>query len=690
MTLLKTTLLAGCALATCAMTSLAMAQETTGGAAVTRGAVPAWVQPSEPLPVPPDASGLAFVRQQDTQVHLEAKGQHSYVGHRIKLLNPQALQIGNLAIAWNPEAGAPILHALKVHRGTETIDLANSARFEVLRREDQLEQSMLSGTLTAIYKVPDLRVGDELELAYSVPSSDPTLKDASAGALMLAGTTMPGRYRLAVSWDQGQEPKLRATDDFSAPARRSANSMTVLVDNPPMIAPPADAPPRYGWQRVIEYSDFPSWESVSKRFAPLFADASRLSAGSPLKAEAARIAAAHPDARGRAQAALELVQEQVRYIYVGLDGGNYRPASAEETWERRYGDCKGKTALLMALLSELGVPARAVLVNASAGDDGLETRLPSPGLFDHVLVHAQIGGKTYWLDGTMPGVIEMREAPALPVRWSLPLTMDGSALVKVAQTPAALPDEMGIYDIDARAGFDKPARMTETMVKRGAEGIAQYLQLSALTSDQMTQAFRNAAAGRGQWETIDAVTYRFDRPTQASVLTITGLGKLDWEDEGDGAYQLVLPGGGFSPPSRRARPAGEDAGVPYYTAPAFSCYATTVRLPDETKLANWGFNSVFDTMMFGRLYYRMMERRDDRTIRLVRGSRVERPETDAATAARDNGRIERFDNSKAVISYDPGEVAEPWGNLHPVPATFETDWTTASASCLPRDVGIQP
>ena len=64
--------------------------------------------------------------------------------------------------------------------------------------------------------------------------------------------------------------------------------------------------------------------------------------------------------------------------------------------------------------------------------------------------------------------------------------------------------------------------------------------------------------------------------------------------------------------------------------------------------------------------------------------------SDAATAARDNGRIERFDNSKAVISYDPGEVAEPWGNLHPVPATFETDWTTASASCLPRDVGIQP
>ena len=95
---------------------------------------------------------------------------------------------------------------------------------------------------------------------------------------------------------------------------------------------------------------------------------------------------------------------------------------------------------------------------------------------------------------------------------------------------------------------------------------------------------------------------------------------------------------------------------------------------------------MFDTTMFGRLYYRMMERRDDRTIRLVRGSRVERPEIDAATAKRDNARLEKFDNSKAVITYDPGEVAKPWGKLEPVPAPYELDWTGADAPCLPKDV----
>src|SRR3546814_6567111 len=105
--------------------------------------------------------------------------------------------------------------------------------------------------------------------------------------------------------------------------------------------------------------------------------------------EAARIAAAHSAPLDRASAALKLVQRDVRYIYVGLGNGNLTPATAEETWQRRYGDCKGKTALLLALLARLGIEAEAVLANNSGGDDGLDERLPNPGMFDHVLVRSE-------------------------------------------------------------------------------------------------------------------------------------------------------------------------------------------------------------------------------------------------------------------------------------------------------------
>lgn len=334
----------------------------------------------------------------------------------------------------------------------------------------------------------------------------------------------------------------------------------------------------------------------------------------------------------------------------------------------------------------MGIEAQAVLVNNSGSDDGLDERLPSPGMFDHVLVRSSIGGKTYWLDGTLPDIAMIDVTPVMPYRWVLPLSPSGSDLEKIPQTPFALPQEMGLYEIDASAGFDRPAKKISTKVTRGIQGIAEYMQLSALTKEQLETAMRNALAGGTEWDEIDSVDYRYDRETRTSILTIAGRGLAGWDDDGDGAFSLTLPGGGFSPPGRRQRASNQDQAAPFYSAPTYSCYATTVRLPEGTEMKNWGFNSVFDTMLYGRLYYRMMELRDDGTIRLVRGSRVEDREIDSDRARRDNARLSDFDNSMANLTYDPSRVMEPWGKLSAVPATYEIDWTSPAAPCLPEDV----
>jgi hypothetical protein len=53
---------------------------------------------------------------------------------------------------------------------------------------------------------------------------------------------------------------------------------------------------------------------------------------------------------------------------------------------------------------------------------------------------------------------------------------------------------MGITGIDARAGFDEPARKVHTIVMRGVEGLGQYFQLSGATASQIETAFRPSAA----------------------------------------------------------------------------------------------------------------------------------------------------------------------------------------------------
>jgi hypothetical protein len=644
------------------------------------GAAPQWAVASDLMPVPENPQGLVFVRRQDTQIHLDKDGQAQYVGYRIKLLHANALQLGNITLAWNPDMGAATVHSIKVYRGSEEIDVLKNSSFEVLRREGQLEAAVLDGILTASLRIPDLRVDDELEVSVTTRAKDPTMGLNDAGILALLPDPAPGRFRLKLSWADGHKPNIKMTPDMEPLAEQTQQALTLGFDNPKSMPLPKDAPARYSWQRAVEYSDFAQWSQISKHFAPLFAKAATLAEASPLRGEVKRIEAAHSSAIDRAAAALKLVQQDVRYIYVGLNGGNFMPATAEETWKRRYGDCKGKTALLIALLTQMGIEAEAVLANNRGADDGMDERLPSPNLFDHVLVRAQIDGKTYWMDGTLPPVIAPDMEPALPYRWVLPLSASGKELEARKWKPSARPSELTLYTIDAREGFSEAAPTTSTTITRGITGLQQYFSFSGLTQEQLLNAFRQNAIG-DTWQTIDDANWRYDAKAQASILTIKGQGIVGWEDEGNGTKSLVLPGGGFSPPPRRVRSPDQQQDVPFYNAPEYSCYVTTVRLPTSTEQKHWSHNSTFDTLIFGRNYYRAFELRDN-AVRMIRGSRIEKTEIDAASAKSENERIASFDNSKAYIEYDPLRRKAMKHDGEPVPTTDEIDWTADDVPCL--------
>lgn len=619
------------------------------------------------------------MRYQDTMIRLDEQGQANYSGYRIRILHPNALQLGNLSLAWRPSSGAPTVHMINVHRGNEVINVLDGASFEILRREDQLEAASLTGILTAVLHIEDLRVGDELEVAVTTRSNDPTLGSSVSGILFLAPEPAPGRFRMNLSWDSGQQPTVQMTPDFAAVAVRTQSAISLSFDNPDRVSLPNDAPPRYRWQRILEFSDFSSWQSISARFAPLYQQASLLDPQSPLKAEARRIASEHADPLDRARAALALVQREVRYIYIGMDNANLTPATAEQTWRRRYGDCKGKTALLLALLNELGIEAAPVLVNSGGGDDGMEARLPSPGMFDHVIVRATIGGSRFWLDGTLPSVAEPSLRPILPYQWVLPVTMQGTTIERLDWQPASQPDEISLFEIDARAGFDEPATITSTTIIRGIDALRQHIQFSPLTESQLLNAMRQQLIG-DTWQSIDTVQWRYDPRAQASILRISGTGSVDWDTDAQ-IKRLSLPGGGFSPPQRRIRPSEQDQTAPYYNTPNYSCHVTTVRLPEHTKPSDWSFNSSFDTRLFGRNYYRAFQLRDG-AVSMVRGSRIEQLEISADDARRYNALISSFDNSMARISYDPTH-SEDGGDAGPVvPATYEIDWSGAHVPCV--------
>lgn len=664
---------------------------STNGTTSTNGRVNyappgSWVlpHPASTNGVPPPEAPFRFIYS-DEQVRIGPAGEESYTAYRIKILKPEALQIGNVQIAWNPSSGSATVHHLRVIRGNETIDLLKNQTFKVIQREGGLEESILDGQLTAMLQAPGLRVGDELEFAVTIRRRDPTLGDHAFGFGQLPTKGVPGSFRFRLSWPETEKIVWRATRDLPQAVPASANGQTSIeyqLRDPGGVIINDGAPARLNARRLIEFSDFTSWRDVSKRFAPLFEQAATLAPNSPIRAEAAKIAAASADPAERAQAALRLVQDQIRYVYVGLDGGNFRPTSADETWQRRFGDCKAKTAMLLALLRELKIDATPVLVNMLGGD-GIDARLPNPGMFNHVLVRAKVGGQSYWLDGTRLGDRYLDRIPAPSFRWALAVGSTASDLEAVAPEPLQRPQFIGAVDIDASPGFEKPARISATHVMRDDEAYAIRARLAAMSSEDADRAVRGYWRQQMDWVQPDQVAWRYDERRATLSLSINGEGKLDWDGDDSDGRSLVIIGAGFYPPDLRRRPREQDQTAPWTTEfPRFKCFATTIRLPAETRKWRWAYSAdPMDRQLGGTAYWRASGLKQN-VMRTVMSTRIEQPEISASEAKAVNDAIPGFNNKKSqVYQMSPRGDARTDMAREVLPFGEGIDWTGDVPAC---------
>src|SRR3546814_20045881 len=108
---------------------------------------PDWVVPSELMPVPEGASGMLFVRRQDIVAHLHDQEQAQYLGYRMRLLHPNAFQLGNISIAWNPASGPSVVHMINVYRKGPKNDVLKNASYKTLTPEEHTEADMTRGAL---------------------------------------------------------------------------------------------------------------------------------------------------------------------------------------------------------------------------------------------------------------------------------------------------------------------------------------------------------------------------------------------------------------------------------------------------------------------------------------------------------------------------------------------------------------
>lgn len=469
------------------------------------------------------------------------------------------------------------IHALRIRRGGQVIDiLAEGQTFSVLRREPNLESAMLDGVLTANLQPEGIQVGDILELELSQRSSDPLFAGKPEHSIIMLNAPITSATA-SIEWPSSLNLDTRISPDLPAAKieqRADTRVLRLARSNVTASDAPAGAPLRFSLPPSIDVTAFRSWSEIGALMSPLYVKAARIPEVGPLRSEVDKIKAASSDPTARTLAALALVQNRVRYVALLMGQGGYVPADAETTWNRRFGDCKAKTALLLGLLEELGVSAVPVAVNTIAGD-AIEGRLPMIGLFNHVLVRAEVGGEELWLDGTRTGDTSVGQLQTPNYRWGLELLPTGRLIPMLAPVPATPLEEYSI-DLDASAGLTLPAKARISAVFRGPAAAEINQLLKQVNSAQRDEVLRAYWKRHYAFVSPSSVSSTLDSRTGELRLETEGTAEMDWSD---GYYETDVSLGREMTLDRKPGPYRD---APVANAfPHYSITRQTIRLPAE-------------------------------------------------------------------------------------------------------------
>ncbi len=460
--------------------------------------VPTWVRPISKLS-PSAGSGVLSIRLADIQ---------AYVGDETTIYMHRAITaheasglgaVGQFEIEFFPEYQKVQLHSLRILRGGASIDKLHVADIRFLQRETELDRGIYSGSITAAIVTEDVRVGDTLEVEYSIVGQNPVFN---------------GKFFYAAAWDYQVPVSLRRFI-LNAPEGRKIYHRLIAGDSrsPPkldermeggrriLIFESRDLPPFFGESyipsdihafRWLQFSEFDHWTDVNQWALELFA----VKTATPRLQDALKFARAAKTQEVAVARVLEFVQNEIRYLSVSIGQNSHRPFPPEQVLERRYGDCKDKSLLMVTMLRELKIEADPVLVS-TIDRKGLEKLLPSPLLFDHAIVRLVVHGKEYFLDPTRMGQYGALDRMGQVHADSKVLTI-APGTTHLSTIPASqeqIVTRKRIEHITVSA-LDKPVEMTVRTEMVGADAEYARVQLALMSKERLHKSFEGTLLTR--------------------------------------------------------------------------------------------------------------------------------------------------------------------------------------------------
>lgn len=369
-------------------------------------------------------------------------------------------------------------------------------------------------------RFPALEPGDVVELEYR---TSPVIRDNPYGnyfaSLQVFRSALPSKLKRYVAIVP-EERTLYVTTQSMPEGRQTVGDgkrayeweLTDMagLSNEPFGPAVTEYAPYVHLSTIRDFNQLGSW------YAELIAPQMELN--NELRQVANKIAYDHPDLRDRVEAVYQFVLTNTRYVALEFGIYSYKPYPVADVFSRKFGDCKDKATLMIALLRAVGVDADIALVRTrSLGP--ISQSAASIALFNHAIVY--VPQFNLWLDGTAD-YYAARELPGDDQgAMALTVSPDGAAVLREIPVTNAEQNQRSRV-VTAQVREDGTIQFTGSSQTRGED--APALRRDFEVVERQRESVRRALAD--VFPTVHVDDVHVDQPADRSV-SVRFAGVLD-------------------------------------------------------------------------------------------------------------------------------------------------------------------
>ena len=409
----------------------------------------------------------ALVLEEQEHYSFDDQGRQVYTHYLVYKIFTQkgAEEWDSVMVHWEPwHHERPAIQARVITKDYESHSLDQKAITDAPAKDQENEtygdQRILRAPLPAI--APGVVVEVERTLRETAPFfSAGTVSRTYVGravpvhhfSLMIdAPASLPLQYETRLL--PGEKPQ-RAEADGKVMLAFDFGPLEALENSAPYLPSDVAAYPS------VTFSTGKSWRQLAEEYSNVV---DRQIAGADVKMLVEKLVAGQKTRDEKAAAILDYLNHEVRYTGIEFGENSIVPHSPADTLKHKYGDCKDKSSLLVAMLRAADIPAYVALLDAGFGED-ISPALPGMGMFDHAIVYVP-GPPEVWIDAT-DEYARLGQRPAADQgRLALVARAGTEALVKTPEATSA--ENLVVEKREFYLAENGPARVVETTEPRGS------------------------------------------------------------------------------------------------------------------------------------------------------------------------------------------------------------------------------